>query len=176
MKPLAVIFSDDIKCEHTDAMEVAHKLRADVVLLYGGGADKEDSRTYDVDVPPDGAAVLMEIKRLDSRALKEFKVAVVCVSSSGGRAAAAEEGKATVSFGSDPFVRVGWADIRRLTDPASWPKDERQRGRLYKKMKKVHNEERWPERARVVRESFEEAERVWREWARLHEETLREEL
>lgn len=175
MVPLAVMFSADVDCSHIDAVEVAHKMRADVVLLYGEADGGEEPRPYDVDVPPSGASVLMELERSDSTVLREFKGAVVCVSFNGGRAAA-KENKASVSFISDPFVRIGWADIRRLTDPASWPKDERQRQRLYKKMKKVHNEVRWPERARVVEESFEEAEKVWGEWARMHEDTLREEL
>ena len=183
MAPLAIIFAPSLDCSLIDVIEVAHKMQADVALLYGGMQEREDGRrAYWSDVPPSGTAVLMELERSATSVLKKFKGAVISVSVKGGEAAAKEAdreggGGVSVSFESDQFVFMSWSDIRRLTDPASWPRDSRQRQRLYKKMGKVHEEGRWPERAKVIRESFEQAERIWDEWAKAHEElSLREEL
>ena len=170
----ALIFDVGVKeggCKDHDFVRIASKLKVDAVVLYGDRGPKAEEDVLDV-VPMDAEEVELDIeleRNLDQdfRDLlrEDLKASVLVMSFSGAKALISMEGGG-VRFSSDKMVVVSWNDIRRVLSPAAWPQDERQRGRLERKMRSVHGEERWPERNQVIRWARENAEKVWREKAR----------
>jgi len=175
-----LIFDVGVKaggCKDLDIIKLGSKLKVDAVVLYeDGGIIIKESQGEDEDrkvlekIPIDVEEVELDVeleRNLDEdfrNILKEdLKAAVVGVSFSAAKVMIEVEG-GTVRFEVDNFVLMSWNDIRRILHPTAWPQDERQRGRMERKMRNVHSEERWPERNEVIRWARENAEEAWEGW------------
>ena len=163
------------ECKEWELVALAHRLRADVLLLYDAGSGDagsgEGGTASDDFVPMEAEAAEIEIEyathldpEFNAVVEEEFKTAVVAISVAAARLLtsgmnARESEAQTVAFRADNFVALAWEDIGRLRDGKSWPQSRVQRDRLLRRMTKVHG--KYEERMAVIRTAHGEAERFW---------------
>ena len=152
------------------------RLNVDVVILYNDEEEEDELKGTGGAIlgDPEDVELELELERQTEFSFRsllsyELKAAVAVVSKKSARTLQEAKG-GTVSFHHDNFVPLGWADIRRLLDPASWSQDRRQRRRMAAKMAKVHEESRWPDRHSVLKWAISRAEEAWSEWEKEEKE------
>jgi hypothetical protein len=172
---------NEARCKEWELVELAHRLHADVLLLYGEDGDRGTEFGWVDDFIPkeaEGAEIEIEYATHLDPAFNElvetqFKTSVVTCSAAAAKLFTArlgdEEAKSqTLTFRGDNFVELAWADVNALRDPSSWPHTDVQRRRLLNRMIKTYGT--IPERKDVLQESYNRAERMWQEWGRRKKE------
>ena len=163
-----------VECKEWQMVALAHRLRADVLFLYGEEkSGTTESGWVDDLVPMEAEESEIEIEYathfdpdFNQIVEHEFKAAVVTISSAAAKLflskLSREGGGQTVRFRGDNFVDMAWKDIGRLREVESWPHSEVQRDRLMRRMMKVHG--KFSERREVLDEFYGRAATVWESW------------